>query len=81
MSESRLAALSAASSEVHYRMSADWDEMHQLTAGERAADTMATSRSWIMDYIPAEDQALVRSRIDAGIRAQRDRVRAPGATR
>lgn len=70
MSESRLAALSAASSEVHYRMSADWDEMHQLTAGARTADAMATSRSWIMDYIPAEDQALVRSRIDAGIRAR-----------
>ena len=70
MSESRLAALSAASSEVHYRMSADWDEMHQLNAGARTADAMATSRSWIMDYIPAEDQALVRSRIDAGIRAR-----------
>lgn len=51
-------------------MSADWDEMHQLTAGTRAADAPATSRSWIMDYIPAEDQALVRSRIDAGIRSR-----------
>ncbi|WP_244171044.1 PAS domain-containing sensor histidine kinase [Xanthomonas populi] len=66
-SESRLVALSLASSEVHYRMSPDWGEMRALTGKGFLADTVNPSRAWLMDYIPDGDQALVRQKIDAGI--------------
>ncbi|MCL1535746.1 PAS domain S-box protein [Xanthomonas nasturtii] len=69
-SESRLAALSLASSEVHYRMSPDWGEMQALSGSGFLADTANPNRSWIMDYIPDEDRELVQRSIDAGIRSK-----------
>ena len=69
-SESRLAALSLSSSEVHYRMSPDWGEMHALTGNGFLADTVSPNRSWIMDYIPEEDRSLVQRNIDAGIHSK-----------
>ncbi|MCE4340941.1 GAF domain-containing protein [Xanthomonas hortorum] len=69
-SESRLAALSLVSSEVHYRMSSDWGEMRTLTGKGFLADTVNPNRAWLMDYIPDDDRAMVRQKIDAGIHAK-----------
>lgn len=69
-SESRLAALSLVSSEVHYRMSPNWGEMRALTGKGFLADAVNPNRAWLMDYIPDDDRAMVRRKIDAGIHAK-----------
>lgn len=69
-SESRLLALSAASSEVHYRVSPDWSEMCALGNTDAFAGVVDPDRRWITDYIPEEDRAQVRDRIDAGIQGR-----------
>jgi PAS domain S-box-containing protein len=67
-SEARLRALTEASNDVLYRMSADWGEMRQLEGGEFLASTHDPSRAWLMNYIPPEDRARVTAAIDAAIR-------------
>jgi len=70
LSELRLKALIEASPEVVYRMSADWGEMKELAGGGFLPDTNDSSRSWLMDYIPTEDQAVVSAAIDKAIRTK-----------
>ena len=69
-SEQRFRALVSASSDVVYRMSADWTEMCHLHGREFMADTDVPSRSWLRTYIAPEDQAFVMDAIDAAIRSK-----------
>lgn len=67
-SEERFRALVNASSDVIYRMSADWQEMENLDGRGFLADTDAPSIRWIDEYIPEEDRAQVIAASDAAIR-------------
>lgn len=70
-SEVRFRALSEASSEVHYRMSADWGEMRELKGGGFLSDTSDPSRAWLLKYIPDCEHARVNAAIDEAIRDKR----------
>ncbi|WP_437587625.1 chemotaxis protein CheB [Sorangium sp. So ce1000] len=67
-SEERFRVLAEASSEVLYRMSADWSEMRQLHSRGFLADTRAASRRWLQDYIPPDEQPRMRAAIDEAVR-------------
>lgn len=59
LQEQRLRALINASSEVIYRMSPDWTEMHQLQGNGLLTSTEYTKSFWLQDYIPHEEQSYV----------------------
>jgi PAS domain S-box-containing protein len=67
-SEARLRVLAEATSDVLYRMSPDWGEMHELEGGGFLSDTTDPNRAWLLDYIPADEQQRVTAAIDAAIR-------------
>lgn len=67
-SEERYRALTKASSEVLYQMSADWSEMKQLRGGGFLADTSNPNRNWLQDYIHQDDQNWVLSEIGEAVR-------------
>ncbi|MBC7480913.1 MAG: response regulator [Rhizobacter sp.] len=69
-SEERFRALVSASSDVVYRMSADWTEMRHLQGREFVSDTHEPNRSWLLKYIAPDDQPLVMAAIDAAIRSK-----------
>ena len=69
-SEERFRAFVSASSDVIYRMSADWIEMRHLQGREFIADTLEPNRNWLLEYIAPEDQPLVMDTIDAAIRCK-----------
>ncbi len=69
-SEQRFRTLVTASSEVLYRMSPDWSEMRWLRGGGFIRDTETPSRTWIHDYIYADDQPRILATIDQAIRAR-----------
>lgn len=68
--EEQFRALVTASSDVLYRMSADWSEMHQLHGGGFLSDTTVPQRDWLEKYIPTEDQPRVQTAILEAIRAK-----------
>jgi signal transduction histidine kinase len=70
-SEERFRALTAASSDVLYRMSADWREMRHLDSRGFIDETNEPTGGWADKYIPAEDQPRVREAIDEAIRTKR----------
>jgi PAS domain S-box-containing protein len=55
-SEARLRAYVSSTSDVVYRMSADWSEMRQLHGNNFVADTEKPDRSWMEKYIHPDDQ-------------------------
>ena len=63
-SEERFRALVSASSNVVYRMSADWSEMQELHGGDFMASTSEPNRDWLQTYIHPEDQARVLQAIE-----------------
>ena len=65
-SERRYQALTDASG-VIYRMSPDWTRMHELDGRGFLKDTASLDQYFIEDYVPPEDRALVRKRIDEAI--------------
>jgi signal transduction histidine kinase/CheY-like chemotaxis protein len=67
-SEERLRALVHATSDVVYRMSPDWIEMHQLHGQEFIADTENPSSTWLQKYIHPDDQPHVVATIQGAIR-------------
>lgn len=67
-SEAHLHALVAASSDVVYRMSADWSEMRHLDGRGWMTDTVEPSRFWLKKYLHPEDQATVLATIEEAIR-------------
>jgi diguanylate cyclase (GGDEF)-like protein len=69
-SEGRLRALTTATADVVYRMSPDWTQLHQLQGRGFLKDTSDPHDHWINDYIPPEDQDLLRAAIDTAIRAK-----------
>ncbi len=73
-SEERLDALVRASSEVRYSISADWSELQQLAGGGFIPDTLSANTRWLQEYIPVEDQELVRAEIARAIRTKTDYV-------
>ena len=64
----RFSTLVEASSEVLYRMSPDWREMHQLQGGGFLTDTNRPNRDWLQQYIHPADQSQVIAAIDEAIR-------------
>jgi len=62
-SEQRFRALVNASSDVVYRMSADWQEMRQLDGRGLISDTEKPSRGWLQAYIYPDDQPKVLNAI------------------
>lgn len=66
-SEARFRALATASSDVVYRMSADWKQMRQLDGRGFIADARETTVNWIDDYIFPGDQPEVVAAIDKAI--------------
>ncbi len=69
-SEERFRALTTASSDVVYRMSADWSEMHPLDGRGVFASTEAGSRTWLQDYNHPEDQPKILARVHESIRTK-----------
>ncbi|EKG37875.1 sensor y box histidine kinase/response regulator [Pseudomonas syringae pv. avellanae str. ISPaVe037] len=63
LNERALDALIRSSTEVRYRISADWSELHQLNGGDFIPDTQVTDLHWIDRYIPAQDRDAVRAEI------------------
>jgi signal transduction histidine kinase len=70
LSEERFRALTAASSDVLYRMSPDWSEMRQLDSQGFIARTEEPTRDWIQKYIPVDDQPHVMEVIEEAIRTK-----------
>ena len=74
-SEARLRAFVTASTDVVYRMSADWTRMHALDGrgflANAPADSWVDAWSWLDAYIFEEDQPLVRAAIEEAIRTKR----------
>ena len=70
-SEQRLRAFVTASSEVVYRMSADWSEMLALEGRDFSTDAPRPQRSWLLEkFVEAEDQPFVKEEIDEAIRTK-----------
>lgn len=69
-SASRLDALISASSELLYKMSADWGEMRPLVNGTFLKDTGVVNPNWMAEYIPADEQSRVREAIRDAIAAK-----------
>ncbi len=66
-SEERFRAFVTATSDVVYRMSADWREMRQMVGKSFLEDTQTTNNSWLEHYIPAQDRPQVQMAIDEAI--------------
>jgi len=62
-SEKRFRALTNATADVIYRMSADWSEMRRLEGRGFMKDTDSPKGNWLDDYIPPGDHALVQAGI------------------
>ncbi len=69
-SEGRLRALVSASSNVLYRMNADWTGMRQLSGGGFLSDTGSLNRAWLEEYIYPDDQARVLAAIQDAVRTR-----------
>ena len=59
LSEDRFRAFVTATSDIIYRMSADWSEMRHLRGKNFIAETEDPSRTWLEKYIPPDDQPRV----------------------
>jgi hypothetical protein len=67
-SEERFRAFVTASSDVVYRMSPDWKEMHQLKGRDFLLDTESSSGNWLQEYIHPDDRPQVTAAINKAIR-------------
>ncbi len=74
LSEERLRALVIASSDVVYRMSADWAVMYQLTSHLEEngflAETEQANANWLQEYIHPDDQERVFATTHEAIRTK-----------
>ena len=68
--ERRFRAFIMASSDVVYRMSADWSWMEQLDGQGFLADTHKPTESWMDSYIEFDDRAAVQEAIDQAVRTK-----------
>jgi two-component system CheB/CheR fusion protein len=69
-SEERAHALITASSDVVYRMNADWSEMAPLDGRNFISDALKPSRTWLDDNLFPEDQPQVLAAIEKAIRTK-----------
>ncbi len=69
-SEERFRALTTATSDVVYRMSADWKEMRQLDGRGLLSDTESPSIAWMDQYLVAEDHPVLLAAIDEALRTK-----------
>jgi signal transduction histidine kinase len=69
-SEARYRALVTATSDVVYRMSADWSEMRYLRGKDFIPDTEGPSCAWLQKYIHPEDQPQVMAAIHRAVAAK-----------
>jgi two-component sensor histidine kinase/PAS domain-containing protein len=69
-SEARFRAFTNATSDVVYRMSADWKEMHQLEGRGFLVDTLQPSVTWQNKYLFAEDLSAIERAIGEAIAAK-----------
>jgi PAS domain S-box-containing protein len=69
-SEERFRALTTASSDVVYRMNADWSQMFHLRGKEFIPDTESASSGWMEKYIHPEDQTHVTRVIKEAVRTK-----------
>lgn len=69
-SEQQFRSLVAASSNMVYRMSADWREMYLLEGKDVLADTVHTISDWVDKYIPVEERPSVQAAIEVAIRTR-----------
>ena len=70
-SERLFRAFVTASSDVVYRMNADWTVMRRLEGKDFIADTHDASRSWLKNYIFPDDQPRVLAAVDEAIRQKK----------
>jgi PAS domain S-box-containing protein len=69
-SEERLRAIITASTDVVYSMSADWSEMLELRSQDFLAATERLNPKWLEEYIPTDEQPLVKSTVDRAIQSK-----------
>jgi len=69
-SEERLRAFVTATSDVVFRMSADWSEMYQLQGKEFVSDTAEPRSDWLSQCIHPEDQPRVMAAVAEAIRTK-----------
>jgi PAS domain S-box-containing protein len=69
-SEEHLRALVNATSNVIYRMNADWSEMRALQGRGFLSDTGEPIRNWVQKYIYPDDQQRVRDAISVAMRTK-----------
>jgi PAS domain S-box-containing protein len=65
--QARLEALVAATSDLVFRMSADWSEMQPLDGRDLIASNDAPIRDWMQRSIPVDEQPRVRAAVAAAI--------------
>ncbi|WP_459677574.1 sensor histidine kinase [Acidisoma sp. 7E03] len=68
-SERRFRALTTATADIIYRMSADWREMRELDGRNFLADVDVPSIAWMEDYLFEEDRPLVEAAIAEAVGA------------
>lgn len=66
-SESRFRAFVMASSDIVYRMSADWSEMWSIDGRGLLADSQLPNRDWVSNYIHPDDRDRVRQSVAAAL--------------
>ncbi len=66
-SEQRFRALVNATSNVVYRMNADWSEMHELQGRDFLSDTLEPIRDWQQKYIHPDERLRVREAINKAV--------------
>ena len=81
--EERFRALVTATSDIVYRMSADWTEMRPIAGRGLLPESEAPIIAWLDDYLLPEDQPQMLDQIKAAIRERKvlkleHRVRGPG---
>ncbi|MDO7849194.1 histidine kinase [Hymenobacter sp. M29] len=69
-SEEEFRLFLAASFDIVYKMSADWQYMYRLIGKDFLADTLAPTETWMARYIPAPQQREMLDWIAQAIRAQ-----------
>jgi PAS domain S-box-containing protein len=70
-SEERFRALVTATSDVVYRLSPDWSEMHELGGRDFVMESAEPNRGWLQKYIQPNDQPEVEEAIRDAIRTKR----------
>ena len=69
-SEERFRAFVTNSTDVVYRMNADWTEMRQLQGKDFIADTASPNRAWLEEYIHPDDRQKVLAAVHEAIRTR-----------